>query len=601
MVLDAGADDYFTKPLNVSLFEVRLAVAEQRVRNMREKERTRLALEAKTRELEALFQNLDEVFFSVDLTQDELIQVSPAVRELLGVPPSALMGDRGGWKVFLLPPELAEAADLPQLLTSSTDLTFEYETIRPDGESRWVKSALKPGFSPNGDLIRLDGILSDLTARRVVEQELSARNQELLTLYRVSEITLTTPDPKRAFQAVLKEVKEATGFPMGFLEQLDRENDRLVMIEAEGLDLPGEKPVETPLHQSLAGIAVENRKPLAVEDARDHPRFRSDFLRRQNLRSYVGFPLVASGQVHGVLSLADSKVREIPLRLLRWGESLANSLALFVERVEAEAALTAGEKGARALAAQLQAANQELEAFAYSVSHDLRAPLRTMQGFAHALIQEHGSGLPPQARDFVDRIVASGRQSEDLIRDLLAYSRMTFEELELQEVDLGQVVTDAREQVAADLAERGATLDLPETLPVVVAHHTTLVQILANLLSNAVKFVPEDQAPTIILGCEERESEDRVHLWVEDNGVGIPEEDKERVFKVFERLDGELERPGTGIGLAIVRRGVQRIGGEVGVESKPGKGSRFWLDLPKSQARNWNPWGGRRTRGGAEG
>ncbi|MGW8267270.1 MAG: ATP-binding protein [Longimicrobiales bacterium] len=580
LVLDAGADDYAQKPLNVSLFEIRLAVAEQRVRNLRERERTRLALDAKSRELEALFENLDEVFFSIDVTLDDLIQVSPAALDLLGILPETLIRDPRLWKDVLLPPGLKEAEDLAGEISRGQSLDFEYELHRPDGETRWVKSALKPGFSPEGKITRLDGILSDLTARKVAEEELSVRNQELQTLHRVSEIFLTSPDPATAFRQVLEEVRRATGFPLGFLERLDRPRHRLVITESVGLEPPENGPLEIPLDETLSGIAVERQRPLAVEDARGHARFGNEFLRRQALRSYVAFPLLASGKVHGVLTLADREVRDIPPRLLRWGESLANSLALFVERLEAELALKEGEREALALAGELRAANEELEAFAYSVSHDLRAPLRTMQGFAHALVQEHGDALPPQALDFTRRIIASGIQAEGLIRDLLAYSRMSFEDLELQEVDLGQAVADAREQVSGDIADREARLVAPDQFPTVVAHHPTLVQILANLLSNAVKFVPADQRPEVVLRWEAVEGDEWIRIWVEDNGVGIPEEHQERIFKVFERLEGELQRPGTGIGLALCKRIVERHGGHIWVESELGKGSTFYFTLP---------------------
>jgi PAS domain S-box-containing protein len=591
MVLEAGADDYIPKPLNLPLFEIRLAVAEQRVKNLREQERTRLALEGKTRELETLFQNLDEVIYSIDVSQGELSHVSPAVVSLLGVSPEALIRDRTVWRDVLLPPELRGEEDLAAGISAQSSLTFEYEASRPDGETRWVKSTLKPGLSPEGAIIRLDGFVSDLTARKVVEEELSVRNQELQTLYRVSEVTLATSDLDRAFRDILEEVGEATGFPVCYVERLDEEKDRLVIARARGLQLPQDSPVEIPLHESLSGLAVEERKPVAVEDARSHPRFSNDFLRQAGLRSYVALPLLASGKVQGVLTLADTEIREIPLRLLRWGESLANSLASFVERVEAERALRKGEQQALALAGELTRANDELEAFAYSVSHDLRAPLRTMQGFAHALIQEHGEELPPQARDFARRIIASGREAEDLIRDLLFYSRMSFEELKLQEIDLGQAVIDAHRQVAGDLEERKAVLIAPEEFPKVRAHHTTVVQILANLLSNAVKFVPDERGPEVVLKWEEEEG--FVRVWVEDNGIGIPENQQQRVFGLFERLEGDLQRPGTGIGLAIVRRGTERIGGRVGVESREGSGSRFWLDLPRNRpSALWPPWGG---------
>jgi signal transduction histidine kinase len=333
-----------------------------------------------------------------------------------------------------------------------------------------------------------------------------------------------------------------------------------------------------------------------VEEARSHPRFKSDFLRRQKIRSYAGFPLTHTKGIQGVLALVDTEERGVSERALRWGQSLANSLASFLERIEAEEALRLGEQEALSLAQDLKKANDELEAFAYSVSHDLRAPLRTMQGFAHALLQEHGGSLPPQARDFARRIIESGRQSEGLIRDLLSYSRMSFEELQLQEVELSQVLADAREQVGGYLNEAGAHLEVANDLPAVLAHHTTLVQVMANLLSNAVKFVPEGTQPRVSVGWEEVEDQDRIRLWVQDNGIGIPKDQHERIFKVFERLEGEVDRPGTGIGLAIVRRGMERVGGRAGVDSSEGGGSRFWLDLPKSKATAWLGWRGRGKR-----
>jgi signal transduction histidine kinase len=265
--------------------------------------------------------------------------------------------------------------------------------------------------------------------------------------------------------------------------------------------------------------------------------------------------------------------------MVRWGESVANAIASFAERMEAEDALKESERQYRTLAEQLQQANDELQAFAYSVSHDLRAPLRTMQGFAHALVQNFGSSLEPEARDFARRIIDSGQQSEKLIADLLAYSRLSFEELKLQAVDLNEVVKNAREQVDADLMQADASLEIDDALPEVKGHQTTLVQVVANLLSNAVKFIDEGDKPEVRVRAEE--SGGRVRLWVEDNGIGIREDGQERIFKVFERLHEGESRPGTGIGLAIVRRSMERIGGRAGVESEEGKGSRFWIELPR--------------------
>lgn len=549
------------------------------------------------RTLEAILEDVGLALFSIDLRRQRLHQVSPAVSRVLGISPQDLAGSRALWQAYLLPPELRGQDPLAWEGSGESPLTFEYEVIRADGETRWIHSTLKPARASSGELHRLDGLLTDFTVRKHVEEELSARNLELQTLNRISERTLASPDLQTALPQLLQWILEATGFPSAFMTRLDSERERLVLVGHKGMPTPPGGLVEIPLNETLGGVAVERMKPVAVEDARSHPRYRNDFLRRQKFRSYAAFPLVASDRVLGVLTLADPEVREISMRLLRWGESLANTLASFVERVDAEAALREGEAQALRLARDLQRANEELEAFAYSVSHDLRAPLRTMQGFAHALLQEHGEALPSQARDFARRIIASGRQSEDLIRDLLAYSRMSFEELELQEVSLKQVLSDALEQVEGHIREKDARVSLPHDLPGVRAHHTTMVQVLANLLTNAVKFVPPDRTPEVNIRWEEMEGDQAIRVWVEDNGPGIPGDQLNRIFKAFERLEGGLGSEGTGIGLAIVRRGMQRVGGSVGVESEEGEGSRFWLVIPKSQPRAWHPWRGRRGKG----
>jgi signal transduction histidine kinase len=231
----------------------------------------------------------------------------------------------------------------------------------------------------------------------------------------------------------------------------------------------------------------------------------------------------------------------------------------------------------------LEAKSRELEAFVYALSNHLRAPLGATTDLAHALVEEHGEIIPAQARDLAQRIVASGRQSEELIKDLLAYSRMSFDQVKLRKVELQEAVSDALDRVRVDVEKRGAILAIPSTFPSVMGHHTTLVQVLVNLLSNAVKFVPDHRTPEVALRWEETEDGKAVRVWVEDNGVGIPPEEQDRIFRVFERLDGGVQRPGTGIGLAIVRRGLQRMGGEVGLSSKVGEGCRFWLEIPKSQ------------------
>jgi PAS domain S-box-containing protein len=228
----------------------------------------------------------------------------------------------------------------------------------------------------------------------------------------------------------------------------------------------------------------------------------------------------------------------------------------------------------------LQETNTELESFSYTVSHDLRAPLRAMQGFADALLQDYASQLDATAQDYARRIVASARRMDALIQDLLVYSRLNRTELPLKPLSLEVAVNEALAQLETELREKKAEIDVQRPMPHGCGHHATLVQVLVNLVANAVKFVPTGITPRVRLYTEMRD--ESIRLWIEDNGIGIAPEHHARIFQVFERLHGVETYPGTGIGLAIVRKGMERMGGRVGLESAREQGSRFWIELAKT-------------------
>ncbi len=229
--------------------------------------------------------------------------------------------------------------------------------------------------------------------------------------------------------------------------------------------------------------------------------------------------------------------------------------------------------------AKLQEAVRELEAFGYTVSHDLRAPLRAMAGFTGFMLEEYGRSLDEQARDYLRRIDAASRKMDVMIRELLAYSQLSRVHVRRTPVDTATVAREVVEALAADAPGGRADIAVEGELPPVMGDPLLLSQCLTNLLSNALKFVPAERPARVRLRAQEAGS--RVRLWVEDNGLGIALEHRERIFRVFERLHRQEEYPGTGIGLAIVQRAAERMGGAVGVESDLGQGSRFWIELDR--------------------
>jgi PAS domain S-box-containing protein len=232
--------------------------------------------------------------------------------------------------------------------------------------------------------------------------------------------------------------------------------------------------------------------------------------------------------------------------------------------------------------AALEESNSALAAFGYSVSHDLRAPLRTMQGFAKALLEDYSPALDEEGREYAMRIARGAERMDLLIQDLLAYSRLSPGDVALEPVQLDQVMTEALRLCESALKATGAGVTIPPNLPCVLGHKATLVQVFGNLFSNALKFVSPGVTPRLEVWAERRE--DRMRVSVRDNGIGIDSAHHGRIFSVFERLHGSETYPGTGIGLAIVKKGIERVGGRVGLESDPGHGSTFWVELRERPA-----------------
>jgi two-component system, sensor histidine kinase and response regulator len=228
---------------------------------------------------------------------------------------------------------------------------------------------------------------------------------------------------------------------------------------------------------------------------------------------------------------------------------------------------------------ELRSSNRELEAFSYSVSHDLRTPLRAINGFSEILADSYQQKpLDQQGHHCLRQISKNAKQMNDLIEDLLTFSRMGREKVEMSALDPAEVLTQSL--ALLNLAE--AETRIEKKFPSVLGNRVLLGQVFANLIGNAVKFVAGGTHPVVTVRGET--SGDRVRIWVEDNGIGIDPSLHDRLFRVFERLNPEAGYPGTGIGLAIVKRAMDRMGGKVGLESAVAKGCRFWIELRRPRA-----------------
>lgn len=225
--------------------------------------------------------------------------------------------------------------------------------------------------------------------------------------------------------------------------------------------------------------------------------------------------------------------------------------------------------------AELRELVADLEYFSYTITHDMRAPLRAMQGFGDLLLEECRSCPNSERHELLNRIRTAAERMDRLITDALNYNRTLREAVALVPVDTAALV---RGMLASypQFAPPVAHVTLAGDLPPVMGNEAALTQCFSNLLNNAVKFSKEGAIPEIRVGGERRG--DKTRLWVEDCGIGIPKESQAKIFGLFEKLETGSE--GTGIGLALVRKVAHRMRGTVGLESEPGKGSRFWIELP---------------------
>lgn len=236
------------------------------------------------------------------------------------------------------------------------------------------------------------------------------------------------------------------------------------------------------------------------------------------------------------------------------------------------------EQRVRERTRQLEVANRELETFSYSVSHDLKAPLRGIEGYGRLLEEDYGAQLDADGRLFLRNIRQSTAQMHQLIEGLLSYSRMERRSLHPMDVILSPLVDTLQSEQQTLIDQYGIRVVVALEQPTVRADADGLAMVLRNLFDNAIKFSLQSDPPEIEIGS--RRENDRVLVWVKDNGIGFAMQYQERIFEIFQRLQRQEEYPGTGVGLALVHKALQRMGGTVRAISSPGSGATFILELP---------------------
>ena len=453
---------------------------------------------------------------------------------------------------------------------------------------------------PNESLLLLQAFIGTVSITILVLAAVVAeqiRTEQFLRVqYGISRVLAEASSLAKAAPSILKAVCQAVGWEIGAIWRVDSTAEELRCVEVwhlPSISFPEfEKDSRTRTFKKSVGLPGRIwacGQPVWVRDVTSDKNFpRASIAQREGLHAAFGFPILLNEEVLGVIEFFSCDVREPDENFLEMIGVIGSHIGQFIERKEAESALRAAKEQLRTYAdeleehvaqrtARLNDTVESLQDFSYSVAHDLRAPLRAMGGFATILREQYASQLDPEAQEYTDRIIAAASRMDRLILDLLAYGQLAHMDLVPDVVDPNAAVSEAMEQLSAEIRATDATVRVA-VLPRVKGHRTVLNQVLVNLIGNAIKFVPPGVPPRVEITAtvENHTACVRVH----DNGIGIAQSAQDRIFDIFERGPATSKYPGTGMGLAVVRKGIERLGGKVGVKSQPGTGSCFWFELP---------------------
>ncbi len=483
----------------------------------------------------------------------------------------------------------------------------ETQRIRKDGSTIDVSLTLSPIYDSAGDIVGASAVARDITLRKQIERErdlalqrerrarqaAEQRQKQLEFLVQASDVLASSLEYETTLTNVAKlAVQHIADWCVIDLVQ----GEKIVRVTVEHVEeakkqtaielskqFQTQGKVSTILQQVInsgESVLFSTIDETLLRELVDEEKFIEPVM-KLGLESAMLVPLAVRDKCIGVLSL----VNENPARVytekdLLWVQELAHYAALAVEDArlytEVKQLNETLERRVKTRTEELEQANKELESFSYSVSHDLRAPLRAIQGFGNILMKEYSSQIPPDGTRYLQRIDENIKKMGALIDDLLTYSRVTRTRVLTRNLDMTQIV----HEVLGDFQFNGSPAKpdiVIESLTEGEADRTLIIQVWQNLLSNAIKYTKNQMSPQIRVGSE---IQDGIPVYfVQDNGVGFDVKYLDKAFEVFQRLHREEDYEGTGVGLAIVKHIIDSHGGTIWAKSEPGVGTTFFFTL----------------------
>jgi PAS domain S-box-containing protein len=512
-------------------------------------------------------------------TKGRITSVNLSAEKILRTPRAVLLGgsySQPAWQVSSLDGRPLPAEERPAARAArSAQPVYGAEIVitRPDGSQITASVNVSPLRDDNGEPAGTVSLMTDISDRKRWEKNLQEHARQQAAISELGQRALGGLELASLMEGTAHSVACTLEAEFCAVLEAPADGGNLLLRAGFGWDraLIGQ-PVMSGGADSMCGLALASRNPVIIDDIRGDARFLpTPFLFDRGAISGMAVPIPGPARPFGVLAAHSKRSRKFSVNEIHLLESVAHVLGSAIERKTDEIELARR-------AQELARYNTELEQFAYVAAHDLQEPLRTVASFTQLLAQRYRGRLDADADKFIDLIVGGAARMRQLIQDLLSYSRVALKETALQPTDVQAVFAQALAALHAAIEESGAVVT-SGTLPTLRADPAWLDQVFRNLIGNALKF-HGSEPPRVHVWAEAKDGE-----WifgVRDNGIGIEPEYQERIFRIFERLHSRQSYPGTGMGLAICKRVVERHGGRMWVESEPGKGSTFYFTLPRS-------------------
>lgn len=594
------------------------------VQDITEQIRAEKALRASEERFRAIVETTNDWIWEID-ANGVYTYASPAVKTLLGYEPESIIGKT---PLDLMPPEEAErvTGQFQPLLSNHLPIErLENVNMHQDGRRIVLETSGVPIFGADGRFAGYRGIDRDITERVQTREILQRQAQRLAALREIDQDILVAQSPQSVAQTAIDKMRGLIPFLRASLVLFYFEtNEGEIIASSAG----GESSIPIGIRMPLKAMAISDKLFRGDADMQadiltmDNPPLAVRSLQTEGMRSYVSVPLILQSELIGALYMSSDRPNVFATEDIDIAREIADQLAIAIQQIrlrmqvqrhaaelEERVAERTADLNARIAeveqlnrgminlledlqianqrvtqtARQMEQANAELESFAYSVSHDLRAPLRHISGFVNMLRKREGERLDETSARYLRIVRESADKMGQLIDDLLAFSRTSRQELRTQPVDVNGVVAELQRELSPELSERDIVWQIGY-LPAVTADPALLRQVWLNLLDNAIKYTSTRSQAQIEIDAMPPDETGAVTFYIRDNGVGFDEQYAHKLFGVFQRLHRDDEFTGTGIGLAIVRRIIHRHGGRTWAEGKVDEGATFYFTLQKAGA-----------------